>query len=130
MGTDHHANVPDRTDLAEDRTILANERTFAGWMRTSLACIAIGLGFHVLFNKIEPSWIPRAIATGFLLLSVLVIAMAERRAAAVIERLNTHAIVTARPMNLRLFAMMIAAGACAFALVVWLLPLETPALGD
>src|SRR5687767_1548938 len=33
---------PSRTDLAEDRTILANERTFAGWMRTALACVAIG----------------------------------------------------------------------------------------
>jgi len=94
-------------------------------MRTSLACIAIGLGFHVLFNKIEPSWIPRAIATAFLLLSVIVIVMAERRAAAVIQRLDSHAIETARRMNLRLFAGMIAAGACTFALVIWLLPITT-----
>lgn len=125
MGTDHNPNVPDRTELAEDRTFLANERTFAGWMRTSLACIAIGLGFHVLFNKVDPSWIPRAIAIAFLLLSVVVIVMAERRAAAVIQRLNTHAIETARRMNLRLFAAMIVAGACAFAMVIWLLPITT-----
>ncbi len=44
-----------RTDLAEDRTILANERTFAGWMRTALACVAIGVGFHALFPKLEPA---------------------------------------------------------------------------
>ena len=33
----------DRTEWAEDRTIMANERTFAGWMRTGLAAVGIGL---------------------------------------------------------------------------------------
>ena len=72
-----------RTDLAEDRTILANERTFAGWMRTSLACVAIGVGFHALFRSMQPEWVPRAIATAFLILAILVILLAQRRAAAV-----------------------------------------------
>ncbi|MBB3991179.1 DUF202 domain-containing protein [Croceicoccus naphthovorans] len=49
-------NLPDdhaerKTDLAEDRTLLANERTFAGWVRTGLASVGIGLGFHALFEK-------------------------------------------------------------------------------
>ena len=59
------------TDLAEDRTILASERTFAGWTRTSLGCIALGLGFHALFSTMEAEWAPRVIATGFLLLELL-----------------------------------------------------------
>jgi putative membrane protein len=112
-----------RTELAEDRTILANERTFAGWMRTSLACIAIGVGFHALFSKLEPSWIPRMIATAFLLLAVLVIILAERRAAAVVDRLNPHVVQTARRMNLRLFAAIVTLGAVAFTLAIWLLPI-------
>lgn len=110
-----------RTDLAEDRTILANERTFAGWMRTSLACVAIGVGFHALFPKLEPPWIPRAIATAFLLLAILVIVSAERRAAAVARRLSAHVIVTAQGINLRLFAAAISAGAAALILAIWLL---------
>src|SRR5688500_4008837 len=81
-----------RTELAEDRTVLANERTFAGWMRTSLACIAIGVGFHALFGKVEPSWLPRLIASAFLVLAVLVIVLAERRATAVNKRLNSHVV--------------------------------------
>ncbi|HEY9553776.1 DUF202 domain-containing protein [Allosphingosinicella sp.] len=40
--------------MAEDRTVLANERTFAGWVRTGLATIAIGLGFSALFRQMEP----------------------------------------------------------------------------
>lgn len=76
-----------RDDLAEDRTILANERTFGSWMRTSLACVAIGVGFKGLFPTMEPTWVPRAIATGFLLLAVVVIVAAERRATAVLSRL-------------------------------------------
>ena len=64
------------------------ERTFAGWMRTSLAALALGVGFHALFADMEPSWLPRAIATGFLLLAASIIILAERRAAAVMKRLR------------------------------------------
>lgn len=111
---------PSRTDLAEDRTILANERTFAGWMRTSLACVAIGVGFHALLQKMQPVWVPRAIATAFLLLAIVVIVSAERRAAAVMERLSVHVIVSANAMNLKLFAGAISAGAAALVAAIWL----------
>lgn len=114
------AETVSRTQLAEDRTILANERTFAGWMRTSLGCIGIGVGFHALFLTMRPEWLPRAIVTAFLLLAVVVIVLAERRACAVLERLSPHVIVTARRVNLRLFAICISA--CSFALIaaIWL----------
>ena len=113
-------DVISRTDLAEDRTILANERTFAGWMRTSLGCIAIGIGFHALFNKMGPSWLPRAIATAFLLLAIVLVVLAERRAAAVMERLSAHVVTTARPMNLKAFAAVIALGAASLIAAIWL----------
>ena len=41
---EREALAESRTDLAEDRTVLANERTFAGWVRTGLATVGIGLG--------------------------------------------------------------------------------------
>lgn len=112
---------PSRTDLAEDRTILANERTFAGWMRTALACVAIGVGFHALFQEMSPAWLPRSIATAFLLLAIVVIILAERRASAVMERLRTHMIVSARPMNLRVFTAVITLGATALIAAIWLM---------
>jgi putative membrane protein len=117
-------NEASRTDLAEDRTILANERTFAGWMRTSLACVALGVGFHALFQKIQPTWIPRAIATGFLFLAILIAVLAERRAAAVMRRLSPHVIETAQTMNLRLFATAISIGSAALAVVIWIVDLD------
>src|SRR5688572_153909 len=98
-----------RVDLAEDRTLLANERTYAGWMRTGLAAIGIGVGFHALFAQMEPPWVPRAIATAFLLLGVAVAVAAERRACAVHDRLSPHVIVSARAMNLRLITWTMAA---------------------
>ena len=111
-----------RTELAEDRTILANERTFAGWMRTSLACIAIGVGFHALFNKVDPNWLPRIVATIFLCLGVLVIMLADRRATAVMRRLDAHVVRTARQMNMRLFAAVIILGAAGLGAAIWLMP--------
>ena len=115
---------PSRTDLAEDRTILANERTFAGWMRTALACVAIGVGFHALFLKMQPSWMPRAIATAFLLLAVIVIVSAQRRAAAVMRRLSAHVVVSAKQVNLRFFAAAISLSSLALIAAIWLLELR------
>ena len=115
------AQSPSRTDLAEDRTILANERTFAGWMRTSLASVAIGVGFQALFSSVEPAWVPRATATGFLLLAIAIIILAERRAAAVMDRLSTHVVVTTKVMNLKIFAGAISLGALALIAAIWLL---------
>lgn len=60
-----------RTDWAEDRTIMANERTFAGWMRTGLAAAGIGLGFNALFGKLEPLWVPKAIAKLLMIIGFL-----------------------------------------------------------
>lgn len=121
---DSQSEPPSRTELAEDRTILANERTYAGWMRTSLGCIAIGVGFHALFNRMEPDWVPRAIATGFLILAVAIAWLAVRRASAVLRRLNAHVILTAKTMNLDLFAGAISLGALALAAAIWLLPIK------
>jgi len=115
---------PSRDNLAEDRTILANERTFGSWMRTSLACVAIGVGFKGLFPTMEPAWVPRAIATGFLLLAVLVIMAAERRAAAVLSRLEPHVVTSAKAMNLRLFAWLVSAGAGALTVAIWTVRIE------
>lgn len=120
MMNDEERSSLSRTDLAEDRTILANERTFAGWMRTSLASVAIGVGFHALFPSLEPPWVPRAIATGFLLLAIAVIVLAERRAAAVMDRLSAHVVITAKAMNLGVFAAAISLGAAALIATIWL----------
>ena len=118
---DHDSANLSRNDLAEDRTILANERTFAGWVRTALACIALGIGFHVLFQKMQPAWLPRGIATAFLLLAILLVVLAEWRAAAVTKRLGTHIVSTARPMNLRIIAAIVALGAAALIGAIWLI---------
>ncbi len=111
----------DRTDLAEDRTAMANERTFAGWARTAMAAIGIGLGFKALFNTMEPSWAPKAIATLFVLLGVFLIWLAERRARVVAGRLNTHAARDMKQMNIRIIAVAIATGSAALVAGMWLL---------
>lgn len=111
----------DRTDLAEDRTLLANERTFSGWARTALATVGIGLGFHVLFEALDPPWIPKALASLFMALGVAIIWMAERRACAIQRRLSAHKIKELRGLNLRLIAWVYTVGAVSLAAAIWLL---------
>ena len=116
----HHS----RMDLAEDRTILASERTFAAWLRTALGCMALGIGSHALFNQMQPDWVPRLIATLFLLLAAAIAWLAVRRAAAVMRRLSPHVVASARKVNLELIASAISLCAAALSLAIWLLPIR------
>ena len=111
----------DRTDLAEDRTALANERTFAGWARTAMAAIGIGLAFNALFRAMEPTWAAKAIASVFILLAVFLIAMAERRACAVAARLDTHSVTEMNQRNIRIIAIAIGLGGLSLVAALWLL---------
>ena len=110
-----------RTDFAEDRTVLANERTFGSWMRTGFGAIGIGLGFHALFGKIHPLWLPRAIATAFLVIAVIIFVAAERRACVVIRRLHTHQVETVKIAVLRLITVVTVAATLALIAALWLL---------
>ncbi|HET9810553.1 MAG TPA: DUF202 domain-containing protein, partial [Sphingomicrobium sp.] len=113
-----------RTDLSEDRTILANERTFASWFRTGFASVGIGLGFHALFSRMEPPWVPRSIATAFLLVGIYLFIVAENRACKVLDRLKAHEVQAFRNARLRLITIIASAAVAALIGAVWLLPLS------
>lgn len=110
-----------RTDWAEDRTVLSNERTFGSWLRTGFGAIGIGLGFHALFGKIHPLWVPRVVATAFLLIALIIFIAAERRACVVIRRLHTHEVETVKIGVLRLITGVTVAATLALAAALWLL---------
>lgn len=111
----------DRTDLAEDRTLLAHERSFAGWVRTGMAAVGIGVGFNALFQTLEPSWVPKAIATIFLMIAVFVFLSAERRACRAISRLEAHRIAALAPVRLRLMTWALASATVALGVAIWVL---------
>lgn len=111
----------DRTDWAEDRTVLANERTFAGWMRTGLAAAGIGLGFNALFGKLQPFWLPRAIASVFILIGILIFYLAQRNGCRVQDRLDSHDSTPMHGMNLRLIAGCMAFGSASLGIGMWLI---------
>ena len=81
--SDKNDLAQDRTDWAEDRTILANERTFAGWMRTGMASVALALGLRAVFGSFEPTWVPKAVASGFILTAIMIFWAARQSACAV-----------------------------------------------
>ena len=121
MAEDRTELAEDRTDWAEDRTIMANERTFAGWMRTGLAAVGIGLGFNALFGKLEPLWVPKAIASLFMIIGVFIFWSAQRNGCAVQVRLDSHHATPIKPTNMRLVAGLMASGALALIIALWTL---------
>jgi len=112
-----------RTDFAEDRTVLANERTFGSWLRTGFGAIGIALGFHALFGRLHPLWLPRVVATAFLVIAILIFIAAERRACVVHERLHAHRVQTIRITRIRLITWIAVASTLALAAAMWLLPI-------
>jgi putative membrane protein len=124
MADDKTELAQDRTDLAEDRTILANERTFAGWMRTGFASVGVGLGFQALFAQMQPAWIPKLIATAFLVVAMAIFIAAERRACWIIGRLSTHKVETVRTRNLRILTFAVLTAIAALIAALWLVKMK------
>lgn len=114
----------ERTDYSEDRTVLANERTFAGWLRTGYAGIGIGLAFNALFSRVDPPWIPKLIATVFLLIAVVIFIAAERRACAVFTRLETHQVKSVKVSSVRAITIASVLATAGLIGAMWLLSFE------
>ena len=110
-----------RTDWAEDRTILANERTFAGWMRTGMAAIAIAVGLRAVFQAAEPTWLPKGVATIFLVAAVIIFWSARRNACKAQHRLNAHKAETQTREIFTLLASVFSVSAVAVGVVLWTL---------
>jgi putative membrane protein len=111
-----------RTDWAEDRTIMANERTFAGWLRTGLAAVGIGLGFHALFGPLEPPWLPRALASAFVVIAIAIFWSAQAKAAEVARRLDCHHAAPMRGLTIRLIAGGMIAASVGLGAAIWIMP--------
>jgi putative membrane protein len=125
MAEDKTQLAEDRTDLAEDRTVLANERTYGGWMRTGFAAVALGVGFNALFERMEPAWIPKGIATTFLLIAIFIFVSAERRSVKIMERLHTHKVTTFGLGNLRILSIGAIAATLALVAALWLVKMKS-----
>ena len=90
-GTENKTDLAeDRTDWSEDRTILASERTFAGWIRTGLASVAVALGLHALFGQFQPTWVPKLLASLFILTAVVIFVSARRGTVRTQRRMHGH----------------------------------------
>lgn len=111
----------DRTDWAEDRTVLANERTYAGWMRTGLASMGLGLGFNAVFKKVEPEYLAKSIAVVFVIIGILIFMAAYRNARRIVKRMDTHAVDPIKAGHLTLITSLFISAGIALAAVLWLI---------
>jgi putative membrane protein len=79
----------------------------------------VALGFQALFQQMEPVWIPRSIATAFLLIGAAIFVAAERRACRILARLHSHEVETVRVRNLRIITGCILAAVLALIAAIW-----------
>jgi len=93
-------------------------------MRTGLAAVGIGLGFNALFGKLEPLWIPKAIATLFMIIGIFIFWIAQQNGCAVQNRLNSHRATPVKPNNLRIISGLMATGAIALIVGIWMIDMS------
>ncbi|MEN0040276.1 MAG: DUF202 domain-containing protein [Pseudomonadota bacterium] len=111
----------DRTDWAEDRTVQANERTFAGWMRTGMAATGLAIALQAVFGEMDVWWVPKAVATIFILIALLIFRTAWKNACALQERLDSHAAEPVSTERFGLVAAALAVGSVGIGIVLWLI---------
>lgn len=117
---DSNELAEDRTELAEDRTLMAVERTMASWMGASMGAIGVGLGFRAIFGEIEPAWVPRAMATFFMLMAIIIVMGARQRACRALARLSSHMVDPPNTTGLNIAAYGIAFGAALLTVGIWM----------
>lgn len=109
----------DRTDLAEDRTMLANERTHASWLRSGLACVAVGLGFRWLLREFEPVWLAQSVATAFVVAGIAILGFSLQRALRVSRRLNQHQVDMMDRRKTAVISLLLMAASAAVVVMLW-----------
>ena len=97
------------------------ERSFAGWPRTGMAAVGIALGFAALCQALEPDRVPIAMASLFLVIAIFIFAYAERRARVIMNRLETHTVVTLKPVRTRLLTAALVVATFALTAATWCL---------
>ncbi len=70
--------------------MLATARTFASWTRTALTCVGVALGFRALLSHFEPAWLPKSVASVFIIAAIALIGFAYWHTNRVFERLGSH----------------------------------------
>ena len=121
MADDKEDLAKARTNLAEDRTVLAHERSYAGWVRTGMASVGIGLGLNALFRSLEPVWVAKAVATGFFVVAVFIFISALQRASKILGRLESHTVSELGLIPIRLMTWALVAITTVLAVVMWVL---------
>ena len=119
--TDSTALAQDRTDWAEDRTVQANERTFAGWMRTGLASVGIGIAIHAIYGKVDMAWLAKLASTAFILIGIGVFLVAYNTSKRLIERLDAHEAEPIPRSNMKAICGALTAASVALTAILWII---------
>lgn len=108
-----------RTRWAEDRTVLAHERTFSGWMRTGLGSVGVAIGLRAVFGAAQPTWVPKTVATVFLVAAIVIFWSARNQARIALGRLDSHDAEAQPRRSFTALATILTLGTVATGAVLW-----------
>jgi putative membrane protein len=109
----------DRTKWAEDRTIMANERTFSGWMGSGMGAVGVAIGLKAVFGAFEPTWAAKAVASGFLLIAIVIFWAARQQASKTLNRLAENDSEPMPTHSFTLLASLLTGATLAVGAILW-----------
>ncbi|MBU2981512.1 DUF202 domain-containing protein [Lentibacter algarum] len=108
-----------RTEWSEDRTLMSSERSFSSWVGTGLGCVGVAIGFNAVFGELSPTWLPKVVASLFLLAGLIFVWSARNRACATRDRLSENDTDTGGRLSFSLIALLLSFSIIATGVVLW-----------
>ncbi|WP_322867134.1 DUF202 domain-containing protein [Aquicoccus sp. G2-2] len=118
---DEKLSLDHQTAWAEDRTLMSAERTYNSALGAALGCVGVAIGLHAVFGTLTPVWAPKAVATLFLGISLLLIWSARSRAAQTHARLHQHDATPESARTMTMISLAVSLGVFAIGAIIWLI---------
>ncbi len=110
-----------RTEWSEDRTLMSSERSFSSWIGTALGSVGVAIGFNAVFGELSPTWLPKLVATLFLLVGLVFVWSARNRACATRDKLSENDSETGGRTSFSLISAIVSFAIVLTGVVLWMI---------
>ena len=100
---------------------MSSERSFSSWIGTALGAVGVAIGFNAVFGELTPTWLPKLVATLFLLVGLVFTWSARNRACTIRDKLREHDSQTGGKISFSLISSLVSGAIISTGVVLWMI---------